>query len=63
MVFGHYRMGPWMRFQTDPALYIDEPRWQQMTPRQRELLRMTHGTAQKNAADYYADQPHAGRYD
>lgn len=62
-IFGHYRVGPWMRFQTDPALYLDEARWQKMTPRQRELLRMTHGQAQKNAADYYPDQPHEGRYD
>ena len=62
-VFGHYRLDAWMRFQTDPALYVDEAQWQRMTPRQRELLRMTHGQAQKNAADYYADQMRAKRYD
>ena len=62
-IFGHYRMGPWMRFQTDPAAYITPERWDAMTPRQRELMRMTHGVGQKNAADYYPDQPHAGRYD
>lgn len=62
-VFGHYRVGPWMRFQTDPAQYISEERWNHMNYRQRELLRMVHGTGQKNAADYYQDQPHKGRYD
>jgi hypothetical protein len=34
-----------------------------MTRRQCEIMRMVHGPAQKNAADYYVDQPHAGRYD
>lgn len=62
-VFGHYRVGPWMRFQTDPALYLGEAQWQRMTPRQRQLLRMEHGPTQKNAADYYAEQPRAQRYD
>ena len=62
-VFGHYRLDAWMRFQTDPSLYVDEAQWQRMTPRQRELLRMTHGQGQKNAADYYADQMRAKRYD
>jgi hypothetical protein len=62
-VFGHYRLDAWMRFQTDPALYVDEAQWDRMTGRQRELLRMTHGQAQKNAADYYADQMRDKRYD
>jgi ectoine hydroxylase-related dioxygenase (phytanoyl-CoA dioxygenase family) len=62
-VFGHYRLDAWMRFQTDPAIYIDEAKWERMSPRQRELLRMTHGRDQKNAADYYADQMRAKRYD
>ncbi len=62
-VFGHYRVGAWMRFQTDPALYITEAQWQAMTQRQRELLRMEHGVNQKNAADYYADQKRESRYD
>lgn len=62
-VFGHYRVGPWMRFQTDPTLYITEAHWQAMTPRQRELVRMEHGVGQKNAADYYTDQPREKRYD
>jgi len=61
--FGHYRIGPWMRFQTDPALYITREHWQAMTPRQRELFRMEHGLGQKNAADYYTDQMRAKRYD
>lgn len=62
-VFGHYRVGPWMRFQTDPSLYISQERWHSMTDRQRELLRMVHGTAQKNAADYYQEQARGQRYD
>lgn len=62
-IFGHYRMGPWMRFQTDPALYVTEDHWQRMTPRQRQLFRMEHGIEQKNAADYYADQQREKRYD
>jgi hypothetical protein len=62
-VFGHYRLDAWMRFQTDPQLYVGEPQWQRMSERQRELLRMTHGHSQKNAADYYADQMRAKRYD
>jgi hypothetical protein len=52
-----------MRFQTDPQLYIDEAQWRRMSERQRELLRMTHGPDQKNAADYYAGQMRAKRYD
>lgn len=62
-IFGHYRVGAWMRFQTDPAPFIDVEQWQQMSPRQRELLRMEHGLGQKNAADYYPDQMRAKRYD
>ena len=62
-VFGHYRLDAWMRFQTDPAQYVDEAQWQRMTDRQRELLRMTYGQGQKNAADYYPDQMRDKRYD
>lgn len=62
-IFGHYRVGAWMRFQTDPALYLGEEHWAQMSPRQRELMRMEHGTGQKNAADYYPGQMRAKRYD
>jgi ectoine hydroxylase-related dioxygenase (phytanoyl-CoA dioxygenase family) len=62
-IFGHYRVGPWMRFQTDPSLYVSEERWSAMSARQRELLRMVHGPKQKNAADYYADQSEGRRYD
>jgi len=61
-VFTHYRVGPWMRFQTDPTVDFPADRWDRMTPRQRELLRMVHGIDQRNAADYYADQYQA-RYD
>lgn len=62
-VFGHYRLDAWMRFQTDPQLYVGADQWQHMSERQRELLRMTHGPDQKNAADYYAGQMRAKRYD
>ncbi len=61
-IFGHYRVGPWMRFQTDPTVAFPQERWEQMSPRQREIMRMEHGINQKNAADHYADQP-SGRYD
>ena len=62
-VFAHYRLDAWMRFQIDPTLYIDEAQWQRMSLRQRELLRMEHGPAQRTAADYYPDQPRDKRYD
>lgn len=62
-VFGHYRLDAWMRFQTDPAIYVGEDQWRRMSQRQRELLRMTFGHDQKNAADYYAGQMRAKRYD
>lgn len=62
-IFGHYRMGPWMRFQTDPSQFLTEDHVQQMTPRQRQLLRMEYGPHQKNAADYYTEQPREKRYD
>ena len=62
-IFGHYRIGPWMRYQTDPTVAFPEERWDQMTQRQREIMRMEHGIEQKNAADHYADQPSGGRYD
>jgi ectoine hydroxylase-related dioxygenase (phytanoyl-CoA dioxygenase family) len=62
-IFGHYRVGPWMRFQTDPTLYIGDAQWAQMSQRQRELLRMEYGLAQKNSADYYTDRMREKRYD
>lgn len=62
-VFGHYRLDAWMRFQTDPQLYVGADQWSRMSERQRELLRMTHGPDQKNAADYYAGQMRPKRYD
>lgn len=62
-VFGHYRLDAWMRFQTDPAMYVGEDQWQRMSERQRELLRMTFGHGQQNAADYYPGQMRAKRYD
>lgn len=61
--FGHYRIGAWMRFQTDPTLFLTEEHWQAMNPRQRELFRTEHGLSQKNAADYYTDQMREKRYD
>ena len=62
-VFAHYRVGPWMRFQTDPSVDFPPERWARMTTRQRELLRMVHGTDQRNAADYYPEQYTGTRYD
>ena len=62
-IFGHYRVGPWMRFQTDPTVAFPQERWHKMTGRQRQIMRMEHGIDQKNAADHYADQPSSGRYD
>jgi ectoine hydroxylase-related dioxygenase (phytanoyl-CoA dioxygenase family) len=62
-VFGHYRLDAWMRFQTDPQLSVGAEQWQRMNDRQRELMRMTHGPEQKNAADYYPDQMRPKRYD
>lgn len=61
--FAHYRVGAWMRFQTDPTVDFPADRWARMTPRQRELLRMVHGVDQRNAADYYAEQYRGTRYD
>jgi ectoine hydroxylase-related dioxygenase (phytanoyl-CoA dioxygenase family) len=61
-VFAHYRVGAWMRFQTDPTLDFPAERWDTMTTRQRELLRMVHGVGQRNAADNYPEQ-FTARYD
>ncbi len=61
-VFAHYRVAPWMRFQTDPTIDFPVDRWERMTTRQRELLRMVRGVDQRNAADYYAGQ-NQPRYD
>jgi ectoine hydroxylase-related dioxygenase (phytanoyl-CoA dioxygenase family) len=61
-VFAHYRVGAWMRFQTDPTIDFPPERWETMTARQRELLRMVHGVGQRNAADYYPEQ-FTARYD
>lgn len=61
-IFGHYRMGPWMRFQTDPTVAFPQDRWNRMTPRQRELMRMEVAIDQPNAADHYAGRG-KGRYD
>jgi len=62
-VFAHYRVGPWMRFQTDPTTDFPAERWARVTERQRELLRMVHGVDQRNAADYYPEQYTGTRYD
>ncbi len=52
-VFAHYRVSPWMRFAIDPSRWVSPEQWTRMTPRQRELLRMTEGVDQPAAADYY----------
>jgi hypothetical protein len=51
-VFAHYRVGPWMRFQIDPHDGFPEETWEEMSTRQRELLRMDKGIGQPRASDY-----------
>lgn len=52
-MFGHYRNGHWMRFQCDPHDGFREAWLADMTPRQKELLRMTNGIDHKHGADFY----------
>jgi ectoine hydroxylase-related dioxygenase (phytanoyl-CoA dioxygenase family) len=61
-IFGHYRVGAWMRFQSDPTAHFPQQRWDAMSARQRELLRMEIAIDQPNAADHYAGRGR-GRYD
>lgn len=51
-VFAHYRVSPWMRFQCDPHLGFPTEWWDDLRPRQRELLRMETGVGQPNSSDY-----------
>ena len=52
-MFGHYRIGSWMRFQCDPH-HEFQPEWfDQLTPRQKELMRMTEGLGTRHGADFY----------
>lgn len=52
-MFGHYRNGEWMRFQCDPHDGFREEWLAGMSPRQKELLRMTDGVDHRHGADFY----------
>ena len=52
-MFGHYRNGEWLRFQCDPHDGFKTEWLAQMTPRQKELLRMTNGIDHRHGADFY----------
>ena len=52
-MFGHYRNGEWMRFQCDPHDGFREEWLAGMSPRQKELLRMTAGVDHRHGADFY----------
>ena len=52
-IFGHYRYGQWMRFQCDPHDQFSPPWLEQLSHRQKRLLRMTQGVTGKHGADFY----------
>ena len=52
-MFGHYRNSHWMRFQCDPHDGFCEEWLEDMTTRQKELLRMTAGVNHRHGADFY----------
>lgn len=52
-MFAHYRNSHWLRFQCDPHDGFREEWLQDMTPRQKELLRMTNGVDHRHGADFY----------
>ena len=52
-MFGHYRVGDWMRFQCDPHDGFDPAWWDLLTPRQRSLLRMWDEVGGRHGADFY----------
>ena len=52
-MFGHYRNSHWMRFQCDPHDGFQESWLQDMTIRQKELLRMSNGIDHRHGADFY----------
>ena len=51
-LFGHYRIGDWMRFQCDPHKDFPEALFTQLNQRQKELMRMTLGLGHPHASDY-----------
>jgi len=52
-LFGHYRVGPMMRFQCDPHYLFPEDNFKLLNKRQKALLRMTEGLNVPHGADYY----------
>ncbi|MCY4129345.1 MAG: phytanoyl-CoA dioxygenase family protein [Gammaproteobacteria bacterium] len=52
-MFGHYRNGEWLRFQCDPHDGFKTEWLEDMTSRQKELLRMTNGIDHRHGADFY----------
>ena len=52
-MFGHYRYGQWMRFQCDPHDEFPQEWLDQLSDRQKQLLRMTEGVTGKHGADFY----------
>ena len=52
-LFGHYRCNAWMRFQCDPHHGFPEAWLERLSPRQKELLRMTNGLSDQLGADFY----------
>ncbi|HIG43104.1 MAG: phytanoyl-CoA dioxygenase family protein [bacterium] len=52
-MFGHYRIGQWMRFQCDPHDQFPEAWYELLTERQKQLLRMTDGVTGRHGADFY----------
>lgn len=52
-LFGHYRVGPWTRFQCDPHYRFPEPLFELLNDRQKQLLRMQNGLGRPHGADFY----------
>jgi ectoine hydroxylase-related dioxygenase (phytanoyl-CoA dioxygenase family) len=52
-LFGHYRVGPWTRFQVDPHHHFPEEWFDLLNERQKQLLRMTRGLGHPHGADGY----------
>ncbi len=52
-IFGHYRIGPMMRFQLDPHHRFPEEWLDLLTDRQKQLLRMENGVGVPHGADHY----------
>jgi ectoine hydroxylase-related dioxygenase (phytanoyl-CoA dioxygenase family) len=55
-LFGHYRIGTWMRFQFDPHHGFPEEWLSRLTTRQKQLLRMENGLGTPHGADAYEDE-------